>query len=287
MNKLIFQLLVGLLFLCFVNYANAGLTVIGAINKVENSIGGRVGVSILHKTSGQLWSYNGDVRFPLMSTFKTFACGALLFKSQNKELSLDQSVLLTRDALLAYSPVTKNYINKRISLEQACSAAMLTSDNTAANIVLKTLGGPTKVTEFMRLLGDETTRLNRIEPNLNTALKNDVRDTTTPNAAAKSLRNLLFVGATLSKKNRSQLLFWMQENRVSDDLLRSVLPENWRIADRSGAGDFGSRAINALVWTEAGESFVVSIYLTQTHGTMHELNQAIALIGKAIFEQYR
>ncbi|MCL4153870.1 UNVERIFIED_CONTAM: hypothetical protein GTU68_020893 [Idotea baltica] len=221
-----------------------------------------------------------------MSTFKTFACGALLFESQNKELSLDQSVLLTRDALLAYSPVTKNYINKRISLGQACSATMLTSDNTAANIVLKALGGPTKVTEFMRLLGDETTRLNRIEPNLNTALKNDDRDTTRPNAAAKSLRNLLFVSATLSKKNRSQLLFWMQKNRVSDDLLRSVLPENWRIADRSGAGDFGSRAITALVWTEANESFIVSIYLTQTHGTMNELNQAIALIGKAIFEQY-
>ncbi len=60
------------------------------------------------------------------------------------------------------------------------------SDNAAANILLKAMGGPAAFTKFMRSIGDETTRLDRNEPDLNSNLRGDERDTTTPRAMVEA-----------------------------------------------------------------------------------------------------
>ncbi|MGL4433742.1 MAG: serine hydrolase, partial [Plesiomonas shigelloides] len=123
------------------------------------------------------------------------------------------------------------------------------------------------------------------EPTLNEAAKNDPRDTTTPNAINHTL-NTLVLGETLSSTSRQQLKTWMQDNKVADGLLRSVLPQGFQIADRSGAGGFGSRGITALVWSAQQEPMFVSIYLTQTEATFDERNAAIVTIGKSIFDTF-
>lgn len=256
------------------------------IKKVENDLGARVGVSIYNVSAGTRWSYNGDSRFPLMSTFKTLACAKLLSDVDRGAQSLDRSVKIKEDALIAWSPVTKKHVGEQFSLQDACSAAMLMSDNTAANILLAGIGGPQALTAFMRQIGDKVTRLDRVEPSLNEAKPSDVRDTTTPNAMVASLNTLLF-GNTLSTTDKAQLKQWMMDNKVSDSLLRSVLPHGWSIADRSGAGGFGSRGITAVVWAKDRSPLIIAIYLTQTDASFAKRNQAVADIGKAIFSHYR
>lgn len=160
------------------------------------------------------------------------------------------------------------------------------SDNTAANIVLSGIKGPLSLTRFMRSIGDKVTRLDRIEPDLNEAVDGDKRDTTTPNAIVKSLETLLF-GDVLSQSSKNQLKQWMMDNKVTGSLLRSVLPENWSIADRSGAGGYGSRGITAVVWSDKRTPIIISIYLTQTDASFAQRNKAIADIGKEIFTVYR
>nr|WP_205601658.1 serine hydrolase [Pseudoalteromonas agarivorans] len=94
-------------------------------------------------------------------------------------------------------------VGSSITIENACEATMKTSDNTAANIVLKHIGGPQGVTAFLRLIGDKVTQLDRFEPELNQAKADDLRDTTTPNAMNKTLYHILFedVLAQNSKNN--------------------------------------------------------------------------------------
>ena len=162
---------------------------------------------------------------------------------------------------------------------------MIMSDNTATNIVLTGIKGPKALTQFMRSIGDEVTRLDRIEPDLNEALDGDERDTTTPNAMVKSLHTLLF-GDLLSENSKAQLKQWMIDNKVTSSLLRSVLPENWSIADRSGAGGNGSRGITAIVWSDKRTPLIISIYLTQTDAPFALRNKSIAAIGKEIFNVY-
>ncbi|MBY4677207.1 class A beta-lactamase [Marinobacterium sp. CAU 1594] len=255
------------------------------IAEVERKLDARVGVSVYNPTSQQLWHYKGNLRFPLMSTFKTLACAKLLADVDSGKQSIEQTALIKQEALITWSPVTEQHVGERFTLKQACTAAMLMSDNTAANIVLEGIDGPAALTRFLRVIGDEVTRLDRIEPYLNEAKPDDLRDTTTPNAMANSLAELLF-GNTLSQTAKDQLKQWMMENKVSDSLLRSELPTGWLIADRSGAGGFGSRGITAVVWPAEKPPLVIAIYLTQTDASFDSRNQAIAEIGKTIFEHY-
>lgn len=260
--------------------------IVKKIKEVESELGARVGVSIVDTTSNNLWNYEGDTRFPLMSTFKTLACAKLLFDVEKGKQSLDTSVVITSNSLINWSPVTEKLVGQSYSLKQACSAAMTMSDNTAANIILAGINGPKSLTKFMQSIGDNVTRLDRIEPELNEALEGDKRDTTTPNAMVKSLHKLLF-GDVLSQPSKTQLTQWMIDSKVTDSLLRSVLPNSWLIADKSGSGGFGSRGITAVVWPQSGSPIIISIYLAQTKATFTQRNKAIADIGKEIFARYQ
>jgi len=269
---------------CLITNVNAN-TITEKIKQVEQKLGARVGVSVFDISANESWNYNGDDKFPLMSTFKALACAKLLADVEKGIQSFDTSMVIKESSLIAWSPVAEKRIGEKMNLKQACSAAMLMSDNTATNIVLTGIKGPKALTQFMRSMGDNVTRLDRIEPDLNEALDGDERDTTTPNAMVKSLHKLLF-GDVLSHDSKQQLKQWMIDNKVTGSLLRSVLPKNWSIADRSGSGGFGSRGITAVVWSEQHAPIIISIYLTQTSASFAQRNKAIADIGKEIFSVY-
>ncbi|GAA4649947.1 class A beta-lactamase [Kistimonas scapharcae] len=256
------------------------------INRVEKTLHAHVGVSVYDTATQKHWSYNGDERVPLMSTFKTLACAKLLNDVAKGRVTLHHPVTVEKASLVSWSPVLEKYSGQTITLEQACVATLQMSDNSAANIILKQIGGPEALTQYLRDLGDTTTRLDRYETELNEARPGDPRDTTTPNAITATLNALLF-GKALSSEAQKQLTQWMKDNQVADSLLRSVLPAGWQIADRSGAGGYGSRGITAVVWAENHAPFIVSIYITQTNASFEQRNEAIVNIGEGIFDQYR
>ena len=255
------------------------------IKLIEEKLSAEIGVTIFNVETGDNWDYKGDDTFPLTSTFKTIACAKLLHDYDNHNIDINSKVKVKNIDLMEYSPVMKNYVDQEVTLNQACQAAMYTSDNTAANIIIKSVGGTQSITDFVRYLGDKKTRLDRIEPDLNEGALNDPRDSTTPNAISNTLNKLLF-SSVLSDASKYQLKEWMIKNQVTGSLLRSVLPNEWDIADRSGAGGFGARSITALVWSKHQPPLIISIYIAQTKASMDERNQAIVKIGKAIFDSY-
>lgn len=280
-NYLLLALIINIS-LIFSAHAN---TIINEIEKKERQLGARIGVSVYDVVDNKLWNYNGNTSFPLMSTFKTLACAKLLADVEKGLQSFDTTVVITASSIIDWSPITKKHIGEKFTLKQACSAAMIMSDNTAANMVLTGIKGPKALTQFMRSIGDNVTRLDRIEPDLNKAIDGDKRGTTTPNAMVESLHTLLF-GNVLSQASKTLLKQWMIDNKITGSLLRSVLPKGWSIADRSGAGGFGSRGITAVVWSDKRTPIIISIYLAQTNSSFAQRNKAIADIGKEIFNIY-
>ncbi|WP_239952909.1 class A beta-lactamase [Pantoea sp. Z09] len=253
----------------------------------EQTLKARIGVAVIDTGASQGASYRGNERFPLNSTHKALLCGMLLNEQEKGKLRLTERTQFDRAALVTYSPVSEKFVAPAdMSWQQLCSAAISYSDNTAANLIAEKLGGPAAVTRFFARLGDKVTRLDRHEPELNSAIPGDVRDTTTPLAVSETLRKLT-LGEVLTPASRAQLLQWMHDDKVADALLRSVLPAGWRIADKTGAGEYGSRSIVSVVWPENGKPLIVSVYVTQTEATLAQSNAAIARIGKAIFAAVR
>lgn len=249
----------------------------------EQRLNASIGVAIIDTQTHTTFNYKGDERFPLNSTHKALLCAALLQQVDNKKINLDEQVQFAKSDLIEYSPITKNFTKpKSMSWRDLCSAAVSYSDNTAANLIHQKLGGPAAMNNFLMHLNDRTTRLDRYEPELNSAIPNDPRDTTTPLAIAQTAQKLVLEDF-LSLQSRKQLTKWMIDDKVADALLRSVLPKNWKIADKTGAGGFGSRGIFAVVWPKNRQPVIIAIYIKDTKASMSERNKSIANIGKSIF----
>jgi len=157
------------------------------------------------------------------------------------------------------------------------------SDNTAANLILKEVGGPEGVTAFARSLADEVTRLDRIEPSLNDGTPGDPRDTTSPSAMAETLQALT-LGDALSATSRAQLIAWMLACQTGDTKLRAGLPNDWRVGDKTGFGGHGSSNDIAVIWPAQREPIVLTVYLTQCPASNDEKSAAIAAVARAVAE---
>jgi len=255
---------------------------IQTVKQIETTLGTRIGVSVYDEETGRYWQYHADDRFPMASTFKTLACAALLSLVDAGKERLERVVTFDESDLVAYSPVTKNHADvKGMTLSELCEATMFMSDNSAANFILRAVGGPDALTEFVRSIGDEVTRLDRWEPDLNEATPGDKRDTTTPNAMAFTIKKLV-LGDVLSNESRARLTAWLKGNKVGDALFRSRVPGDWVIGDRTGAGDYGTRAITAIMWPPNHKPVIATVYLTQTDASFDSRNAAIAKIGASI-----
>ena len=253
------------------------------LKQEETRLPGKIGMSIVNAEGQPIFGYRQSERFPLTSTFKVLACAALLDRLHKTSGSLNETVTIKPDELLSYSPITKNYVApETITLQNLCAAAVSYSDNTAGNSVLTYLGGPEAVTRFMHESGDTITRLDRTEPTLNEATPGDERDTSTPESMAAGVHKLLAT-PLLTTPHRTVLEGWMREDKVADNLLRAALPKGWSIADKTGAGSYGSRAIIAAVYPTGGSPVYMAIYITQTNAEMKVSDGVIKKIGERVF----
>lgn len=256
--------------------------IIAAAKRVEQRLGMRVGLSVIDTGRGTVVAYRETERFAMASTFKSLACAAAL---SGGNAVLEQTTRITKADLRPHSPVTEKRVGTSLSTRELCEITLRTSDNAAANAILKTMGGPAEVTGFLRGIGDTTTRLDRYEPELNEATPGDPRDTTTPQAMAQTLERLL-VGDALAPAARELLDAWMSANAVANGLLRSRLPKGWQISDRGGAGGHGTRGVIAVVRPPGAQPLVIAIYMDGKTHPLKTRDAAIAEIGEAVFAGY-
>ena len=254
---------------------------------IEKTLGGRLGVAALDKGSGCRLEHRANERFPMCSTFKFLAVAAVLHRVDEKQDQLTRFIPYTRADLLEYAPVTTQHVNEGgMTLSGLCAAALELSDNTAANLLLKTIGGPEGLTRYVRALGDQKTRLDRIEPDLNSAIPGDERDTTTPTAMLANLQTLL-LGDALSPASRTQLESWLGANRTGAEMLRAGVPRDWRVGDKTGRGGHGATNDIAILRPPGKGPILVAVYSVDSTVSPTDRLAAIADVGRVIAAEFK
>ena len=205
------------------------------LQAVERTAGGRLGFAMLDTGSRKLLGHREDERFAMCSTFKLPLAALVLQAAERRELDLATPVPINRADLVAHAPVTEAHVGGSLSLRDLAEAVQLTSDNVAANLLMKKLGGPEGVTRRLRALGDEATRVDRWEPEVNLVVGNDPRDTTTPRAMVHTVEKLV-LGDALRPANRALLTTWMVNTKTGHQRLRAGVPKGWKVGDKTGTG---------------------------------------------------
>lgn len=252
------------------------------MQEIEIASGGRLGVAVMNTQTGAQYGHRGDERFPMCSTFKLVAAALVLRRVDGKEESLDRPIRFGPADLVPHSPVTTQHVAQgAMTIADLCEATITQSDNAAANLLMRTFGGPAGLTAYLRSIGDEVTRLDRIEPDLNEAVPGDLRDTTTPNAMLGTMRNIV-LGNALSPASRTQITRWLLANKTGDRRLRALLPIDWRVADKTGAGANGTNNDVAVMWPSTNVPVLVCSYLTGTKAPAAASNKTLAEVGRLV-----
>ncbi|ESQ75188.1 class A beta-lactamase [Asticcacaulis sp. AC402] len=266
----------------------AGVDFAAAMLEITQRHGGRIGVSAVDTDSGARLSVSSQDRFAMMSVFKWILAAAVLARVDAGELKLDQVVRYGAKDLIAWSPVTEKKVKDgKIAVGELCAATVSKSDNTAANLLLPLVGGPDGLTKWIRSLGDEVTRCDRKEPELNANTDGDLRDTTTPQAMTQLLQ-IVFTGVALEPESIKQMRAWMVATTTGDKRIRAGVPSGWTVANKTGTANGAVNDV-AVIWPKRDKTegpIFLSIFTTGGALEADAKEQVVADIARLVCEVF-
>ncbi|CBZ02565.1 CBP family penicillin-hydrolyzing class A beta-lactamase [Clostridium botulinum] len=254
-----------------------------AFSKIESDYGVKLGVYAFNTETNKEVTYNADKRFAYCSTFKSLISGAILQKYSSDQLK--QVIKYSPKDVLSYAPVTKNHVDKGMTIEELCDAAVRFSDNTAANLLINLIGGPNGFKSALNQLGDTVTEPARIEPELNVATPGDNRDTSTPRQLSIDLKEYT-TGNILSDDKKKILIDWMSGNATGDKLIRAGAPKDWMVSDKSGTGSYGTRNDIAIVIPPNKKPIFVAILSSKNAKDAKYDDKTISEASKIVFDYF-
>jgi beta-lactamase class A len=260
---------------------------VSALKAIQKRCGGRLGVHILDTQSGRRIALDDKSRYAMASTFKLPLAASLLWQADKGAFPLLHQLAIDKGDLLPNSPILAKAIETgvtELTVRDLCGAAVAYSDNAAANILLKAMGGPAAFTQFMRSIGDETTRLDRFEPDLNSNLPGDERDTTTPFAMVESMLRI-FTQDVLTLTSRALLIDWMTTSKTGADRVRKGLPRTWVSSDKTGTGPNGAFNDLVMTWPLERRPIIIAVYMSGSTQNPTQLAAGHAEIGKLVGDE--
>jgi beta-lactamase class A len=183
---------------------------------IEAANPGNVGIAALDLSSGDMVSVRGDEPFPMASTVKVAIAAQYLAQVEHGRRTLD-----TR-------------IGGR-SARSLIEAMLIHSDNRATDIILRDLGGPARVQQWMEQNQLSGLRVDRTIAQLLSARRDlrDERDSSTPKAMVTLLQQI-DSGKLLRPSSRSYLLSLMARCATGRNRMRALLPFGTPIEHKTG-----------------------------------------------------
>jgi beta-lactamase class A len=255
----------------------------------ERDSGGRIGLYAENVSTGAKIAWRAEERFVMCSTFKASLAAFVLARVDAGEDRLADMVAYGPKDILDYAPVAKQSLAQgakegAMSVADMCKAIVELSDNTCANLLLARVGGPEALTAFWRRAGDTVSRLDHNEPELNRSPPGDPHDTTTPSAMAGNLRRFL-LGTVLTPGSREHLTQWMVDCKTGNNRLRSGLPADWKVGDKTGNNGKDASGDIAIAWPKSGGPVLVAAYTQGGSPTPQQLEAVFKEIGAMVGRQ--
>ncbi|MHC0432985.1 class A beta-lactamase [Streptomyces sp. O3] len=256
-----------------------------AFKEIERSFKARLGVYAVDTGTGREVAYRDEERFAYASTIKALLAGVVL-RERNLD-GMQKRVAYSKSDLMPHSPQTEQHVTDGMTLAELSAAAMHHSDNTAANLLFDEIGGPGALQRALRQAGDQVTRSDRRETDLNSWEPGEERDTSTPRALAESLRAFT-LGDELDEPEREQLVRWLKTNPSGAELIRKGMPRDWQVGDKSGGGGlFGARNDIAVIWRPDASPIVVAVMSNRRTSTAEYDDKLIAEAASVVASHLR
>lgn len=299
------------------------------INELWRSFPGRTGVAVLAIDGNWSLSKRGEEFFPQQSVSKLWVAMTVLDQVDRGKLKLDQIVRITRDDLtLFYQPIrarvlANGEINETVLslLEQSVT----TSDCTANDSLLRTVGGPEAVREFIARKGLGKIRFGPGERKLQSGIAGmewqqdyaigrnfetaraklsyeqrkaaldrylaDPVDGASPLAIVDALGELS-KGSLLSPASTRMLLALLERTSSGPNRLRAGVPADWRFGHKTGTGQqlasvsTGYNDIGIMTAPD-GKRYAVAVMMGDTTSSVPQRMEMMQGVSRAVAAAHR
>jgi len=297
----------------------------GEVKRLATLAGGTVGVSALHIESGETFSFNGGIRFPMASVYKIPIAVQLLRRVDRGEIRPDSTVTLhSRDVHPGSGKLIKTFKKKEASftVRELLELMLLISDNSASDAVLKLAGGPGAVTSAMRDLGIRDIEVSRSTLNMladwrgitelpapeafhinkynrlrdsvpadaleraQSRFYSDARDTATPDAMTRLLA-MIYDGTALKPETTAVLLKIMERCQTGKSRIKGLIPPGIAVANKTGT--IGPGMVNdAAILSLPGDAghLALSIFIKNSSSSVSHQEQAMAQMARYLYDYY-
>lgn len=204
-------------------FAETKSSVSDELKTIESNTEGRLGIFAINTGNGHIIKYRAEEIFPTQCTSKTIGVAAVLKKSMSDPSLLSQRITYSKKELDLgeWSPVTEKHVSEGMTVKELCSAAISLSDNTAMNLLLKTIGSIQGINDFAHSIGNASFRQDNDWPaEAYSGGNGNVKDSSTPQAMVESFRKIT-IDKTLDRPQRDLLTTWLINTQTGAARIRS------------------------------------------------------------------
>lgn len=293
---------------------------VGAL--AARALPGILGFGLMNLESGEFWVRLGDRTFPMQSVFKMIVAAAVLAEADARRVSLGEVITLTGKELSPpWSPIADAWPGRSdYTIDELLTLAVSDSDSTAADLLMRRIGGPGAVTAWLQSQKVTEVRVDRYERELQpdilgmasfrpawkgeaafsaamatvppqvrlAALRKaiaDPRDSSTPRGMLGFLRRL-DEGELISPASTRKLLTLMLETPRGAERIKAGLPKGVHFAHKIGTWGTASGALSEA-YNDVGiftlpdrRSYAVAAFLTGSTAPMSTRAALFADLGR-------
>lgn len=264
------------------------------ISKITEGKKATVAVSVLGiDFPFQYNNNNAKKKLPMQSVFKYHISLAVLDLVDQGKLSLDQKVFIKKSELLpnTWSPIREKNPegNFEMPISELIEYTVAMSDNVGCDVLLRLIGGPKVVHDFLISKGAKDTQIVYNEEVMQSAWKNQYENYTTMKSATKLLKDF-YKGKILSKKSTEFLLGVMYRTSTGLNKIVEQLPKSAKVAHKTGssgknnAGLTGAENDMAIITLPNGKTYAIAIFISDSMETYDVNCKMISDISKVVFE---
>ena len=254
----------------------------------------KVGVALRVLETNDTLSYHNRQPYPMLSVFKLALAMQVLHQVDRGHLHLAQTVFLTKaDLPETYSPLRDKYPNGNVhvSIQELLTYMVTLSDNDACDILLKLVGGPTKLTAYVRQLGVRPFVAEVSEAQMGAVWANQYRNWSYPSTQVDLLARVYHQTA-LSPASSTLLWQMLLDTSVGLKRIKGLLPAGTPVAHRTGTSDTNaaglSPALNdaGVIVLPNGQHVALAVFIADSYADTTTRELLIASIAKAVYDEF-
>ncbi|RFS26374.1 class A beta-lactamase, subclass A2 [Chitinophaga silvatica] len=252
----------------------------------------RVGVSVIGPEGNDILDLKSGERFPMLSVFKFHIGLYVLHLVDKKELTLNQLVHIDSSDLMknTWSPLAKLYPNGNVDLplEKILSYTISQSDNNGCDILLKLVGGPDSVQNYMKKLGVKDISIVATERDMHASWEAQYKNWTSPWAATHLLK-AMDENRILSRSSTSVMLKFLMETAITDRL-NGLLPKGTKVAHKTGTSGVSEAGLTpatndiGIIELPNGQHYYIAVFVNDSWESDKKNARLIAEISKAVWD---